>query len=145
VNQLFATGSKPIIAGPAAMAVPQFFKDTASVKTDYFAALPHPAVDDQSVDVVRMYREDMKAAGFTDINQFGLDGYIDGLIFNEALKRMGNDITRDNLRATLEGMKNVDFHGVKIGFGPDDHQGIKSAFLARYKNGKLMAVKSFKD
>jgi branched-chain amino acid transport system substrate-binding protein len=145
VNKLYATGVKPIIAGPAAMATPPFFRDTASVKTDYFAALPHPAVDDTSVQVVSMYQADMKAAGFTDVNQFGLDGYIDGLIFAEAVKRMGNSITRDHLRSTLEAMKSVDFYGVKIGFSPSDHQGIQNAFLARYRNGKLMGVKNFKD
>jgi branched-chain amino acid transport system substrate-binding protein len=52
-----------------------------------------------------------------------LEGYVDGLLMVEALKRAGRDVTTESLVDTLETIRGLDLGlGVQLNFGPSEHQ-----------------------
>ncbi len=58
-----------------------------------------------------------------------LEGWVDGQILAEALRRAGRDLDTEKLVDALEGLKDLDLGlGAKISFGPDDHQGSRQVW-----------------
>lgn len=53
----------------------------------------------------------------------GLDAYLEARILVEALRAAGKQPTRARVVAALEGMRNRDFGGVIVRYGPDDRTG----------------------
>ncbi|HXX30966.1 MAG TPA: ABC transporter substrate-binding protein, partial [Myxococcaceae bacterium] len=52
-----------------------------------------------------------------------LEGYVDGNLMVEALKRVGRDVTTERLVDVLEGIRGLDLGlGVPLNFGPSEHQ-----------------------
>ena len=49
----------------------------------------------------------------------------------EALKKCGDDVTRENLIAQLNTLKNYDLMGVPMSFSKDNHQGLRSMQLLK--------------
>lgn len=64
------------------------------------------------------YRPDIK-----DIQHYHILGYLNSLIFNEGLKRAGNNLTREGWIKAMESIKDFDTGGLAgiINFGPDMH------------------------
>ena len=60
-----------------------------------------------------------------------LEGYLAGRLVIEALEAAGPRLTRAGFLAALNGLREVDFGGVTMTFGPDDNQGMDSVFLTR--------------
>jgi ABC-type branched-subunit amino acid transport system substrate-binding protein len=52
-----------------------------------------------------------------------LEGYAAAKLLVEGLRRAGNAPTREKLMAALEGMKEYDLGGMKLGYGPNDRVG----------------------
>ncbi|HTP27718.1 MAG TPA: ABC transporter substrate-binding protein [Anaeromyxobacteraceae bacterium] len=56
-------------------------------------------------------------------NFLSLQSYLAGLVFAEALKRAGRDLTTETVVDALEGLKGLDVGiGVPVGFSPSEHQ-----------------------
>lgn len=71
-------------------------------------------------------------------SDFAVTGWTWAKIFVEAIKRMGPNLTRDNLVKMLEGMKDFDAGwGGPISFTADDHSGQHTLFVYQVQNGKL--------
>src|SRR5690606_5732788 len=70
-------------------------------------------------------QEYRKAARETNatISYASMEGYLNAKVLVEGLKRAGRDLTRDKFVRALESLRNVDFGGVVISFGPSDHTG----------------------
>jgi ABC-type branched-subunit amino acid transport system substrate-binding protein len=74
-------------------------------------------------------------------NGWSFKGYVDAMMFCEALKRTGKDLTRDKFVATLDKMKNVDLglgKGNEISYTPQDHWGMHKIFWVTLKDGKVV-------
>jgi len=70
---------------------------------------------------------------------YGLEGYTMARVMVEALRKMGKDVTRERLVATLEGMQNMDLGGYRINYGPDSRLGSRQVELTVVgANGKVM-------
>ena len=105
-----------------------------------------PLPYDTSVPLVAEYQENMKK--FSSSSEFGfgsLEGYLDAKVLVEGLKRTGKGLTRAGLQNALDGMSNVDFGGVTIGFSSSDHQGLDTVHFTTIKNGKYIEIKSLKE
>ena len=65
----------------------------------------------------------------------------------KALQDAGPDLTRANLIAALNKIKNYDtgVASVPVSFSPQDHAGIKSGVMAKFKDGKIAIMKSWQD
>jgi branched-chain amino acid transport system substrate-binding protein len=94
---------------------------------------PRPAV----ADFAKRY----KAKYGIDPNFLGETGYTTAQIVLEALKRAGRDLNVDTLTKAMESIH--DFHdifGNSFSFGPEQHHGATSAYLAVVKNGRWVPV-----
>lgn len=65
-------------------------------------------------------------------------GYGSGVLFLEALKRAGRNLTTDSFIAAMESIKNyqMPIGGPPLTFGPNDHQGSTDAYLAVVENAR---------
>ena len=65
-------------------------------------------------------------------------GYGGGLLFMEALKRAGKNLTTDSFIKAMESIKNFEMSlgGPPLTFGPNDHHGSTDAYLAIVDNAR---------
>ncbi|MBX2872137.1 MAG: ABC transporter substrate-binding protein [Saprospiraceae bacterium] len=73
---------------------------------------------------------------------FPYSGFLYAQPFTDALKKLGDDVTREGLIEALEGMSNYDLQGLTVSFGPDDHQATRSMQLLRCKGAEEYEVVS---
>ncbi|MBI2217434.1 MAG: ABC transporter substrate-binding protein [Candidatus Rokubacteria bacterium] len=87
---------------------------------------------------VKQYREHMaKYFPKNEPNRYSLAGYFDAMLFAEAVKRAGKNLTRDGLATALEGIK-----GWESGILPPvtigkDHETQRQGFWVRVDKGRL--------
>jgi branched-chain amino acid transport system substrate-binding protein len=108
----------------------------ASEGVEGLATLPDPLRSD--APGVKLYREHLqKYAGKNEPNRYSLSGYLAGMLFAEAAKRAGRNLTRDGLVAALETFKGYDTGIVPpITIGPD-HDTQKQGFWVKVENGRF--------
>ncbi|AUR01077.1 ABC transporter substrate-binding protein [Phaeobacter inhibens] len=97
---------------------------------------------DQSRPVVAQYQAALKAVDADAEPGFvTLEGYLTGRLAIRALEDAGADLTRDSYLAAMAGLRDVDFGGVTMRFGPDDNQGMDDVFLTHItKEGGFQPV-----
>ena len=94
---------------------------------------PRPAVQD--------FAKRYKAKFGIDPNFLGETGFTSAQIVLEALQRTGRDLNVDTFTKAMESIH--DFHdifGNSFTFGPDQHHGATSAYLAVVKDGRWVPV-----
>jgi branched-chain amino acid transport system substrate-binding protein len=99
------------------------------------------AYPDDPRPMVKAFAQKYKARYGVEVNYLGEMGYTSAQIAIEALQRAGRDLTVDSLVKALESIQ--DFHDLFGGtytFGPDNHHGSTSAFLAVVHNGRWVPV-----
>ncbi|UWR54975.1 ABC transporter substrate-binding protein [Phaeobacter inhibens] len=97
---------------------------------------------DQSLPVVAQYQAALKAVDADAEPGFvTLEGYLTGRLAIRVLEDAGADLTRDSYLAAMAGLRDVDFGGVTMRFGPDDNQGMDDVFLTHItKEGGFQPV-----
>jgi len=87
---------------------------------------------------VKLYREHLqKYFPKNEPNRYSLSGYVAGMLFAEAAKRAGRNLTRDGLVAALETFKGFDtgiLPPITIGA---DHDTQKQGFWVRVEQGRF--------
>lgn len=67
-----------------------------------------------------------------------LEGYINGRVLVEGLKRAGRRLTHESFISGLESIKDEPFGpGFEISFGPKDHQGSSTVYMTQIKGGRF--------
>jgi ABC-type branched-subunit amino acid transport system substrate-binding protein len=102
--------------------------------------VPFPA--DTGIPLVAQYQEALKVArpdaepGFVS-----LEGYMVGRLVVAALEKLGDDLTRAGLLATIREVGTFDLGGIELNYGPDDNQGMDQVFLTVIQaDGSLKAA-----
>lgn len=96
---------------------------------------------DTSLPLVREYAEAMKqyrpegAVGF-----ISLEGYMAAKLFAMAVGKTQGDLTRENFLSAISATGVFDLGGVKLEFGPNDHQGMNEVFMTIIKDNKIMPL-----
>ncbi len=90
--------------------------------------------------VVAQYRSDMKAAGHTDLDYTDLEGYMDAVVFVEALRKAGSSLTRESFIAAAEGLR-TEIGGLKVSFSPADHQAMDEIYITRVSGNQVVTIK----
>ena len=91
-----------------------------------------PFPEDNSLRVVRNYREALRRQERGAPPSFvSLEGYIAGRLTGEVLERSGPELTRAGFLETLTTIRNLDFGGFSLTYGPGDTQGSDRVFLTR--------------
>ncbi len=99
-----------------------------------------PSPRDPSLHVVRQYEKDMKAAGHGDLDYTDLEGYIDAVVFAEALTKVEGPLTRDSFISAAESLK-TNLGGLEVSFSPQDHQALSKIYLTKISGGRVVPVK----
>ncbi|WGW03596.1 ABC transporter substrate-binding protein [Tropicibacter oceani] len=91
---------------------------------------------DETRPVVAQYHAALKAVDAAAEPGFvTLEGYLTGRLVIRALEDAGQALTRDSFLAALAALRDVDFGGVVMRFGPGDNQGMDDVFLTRITRG----------
>ena len=92
--------------------------------------VPSPFSD---FEIVKDYRNLMKKYyPWSDVNYVGLEGFVNAEILVEALKRVGENLTRERLVLSLESMKDFNIGiGKNISYSENDHQGLDGIYYSR--------------
>lgn len=90
---------------------------------------------------------DTPASSYLNMNYS--QGWMNGIVFEEALKRAGRNLTKEGFIKAIESIKNFDTGGFSapVTYGPDRHVGIKKARFYKYdfKNKELVPVSKWYD
>jgi ABC-type branched-subunit amino acid transport system substrate-binding protein len=79
-----------------------------------------------------------KATGAT-ISYPAMEGYLNAKVFVEGLRRAGPKLTREGFVRALESMQRVDFGGMLVTYGPNDHTGSEFVELTMIgKDGRFV-------
>ena len=105
-----------------------------------------PFPEDSSLAVVRAYREALRRQ---DRNAppslVSFEGYIVGRLTGEVLERSGATLTRAGFLEALTTVRNLDFGGFSLTYGPGDTQGSDRVFLTRIEaDGRLRPLTSLR-
>lgn len=105
-----------------------------------------PFPEDTSLRVVRTYRDALRRQERGAPPSFvSLEGYIAGRLTGEVLDRAGPELTRAGFLETLTTIRNLDFGGFSLTYGPGDTQGSDRVFLTRIEsNGQLRPLTSLR-
>jgi ABC-type branched-subunit amino acid transport system substrate-binding protein len=89
---------------------------------------------DASLPVVKQYQEDMGDAKYDFTS---LEGYLAAKVLHQAIASIQGEVTGEAMKTALEAMSDYDAGGIKVSFGPDDHRGLDTVYLAKAeKEGK---------
>lgn len=101
-----------------------------------------PLPDDTSNALVARYQRALQATkpdaepGFVS-----LEGYVAGRLVVEALRQLGEPVTREGMLATIKKVGKFDLDGVTLTYGPEDNQGLDQVFLTVIQaDGSFKAV-----
>ncbi len=99
-----------------------------------------PSPYDDGLPLVHDYQADMRFIGLTDFSYMGLEGYLNGVVLVDALRRASQDLTEDSLVNSLEHVA-IDFRSFAIQFAPDSRQGTHKVFLTKVDHGRAVPIK----
>src|SRR5436309_12955927 len=70
-----------------------------------------------------------------------LEGFVNGKVVVEALRRAGPQPTRASFRQALESLRNFDLGiGAALTLGPERHQGLGSGYFARREGARWVPL-----
>lgn len=116
-----------------------FIKEAGSDGNGVIITQVMPPLDDDALPLIKQYKASLKAG---DWSYGSLEGFTDAALLIEALRKVGPELNRARLLATLEGMQD-DLGGIKLAFSAQNHQGSKQVFLTQVKDGKAVPVSKF--
>jgi branched-chain amino acid transport system substrate-binding protein len=103
--------------GTAALAT-ELGQDARGVVVSQVMPFPFAAVTPLSAEFVKA-----APAGKVDLNYSSMEGYVAAKVFVEALRRAGNNPTRDALISGLESLREFNLGGFFVDFSPTKHTG----------------------
>ena len=103
--------------GTAALAS-ELGQDARGVVVSQVMPFPFAAVTPLSAEFVKA-----APAGKVDLNYSSMEGYVAAKVFVEALRRAGNNPTRDALITSMESLREFNLGGFFVDFSPTKHTG----------------------
>ncbi|MCX7988822.1 MAG: ABC transporter substrate-binding protein [Thermodesulfovibrio sp.] len=118
-----------------------------------------PSYEDVGLPAVRLYRslmdrynpmpplelmeKDYKVLKYSFVS---FEGFLNARVMVEILKKMGNDIKRENIKKAVESIKNIDI-GIdeKINFSQNKHQALDKVYYTTYKEGKFVPIRDWSE
>ena len=97
-----------------------------------------PAPDSLSTPLGREFRKAARLNGAT-LSYAAMEGYVSAKVLVEGLRRAGRQLSHAGFMHALESMQRIDFGGVMIRYGPDDHSGSEFVELTMIgKDGRFL-------
>jgi len=124
--------------------------------TDLIQSQVVPSYEETDLPGVRLYRKIMGAykggvvpsggEGYSPrrYSFVSFEGFLNGMLLGEMVKRMGDDPRRERIPGTMESIRDFDLGiGVNAHFGPNRHQGLDAVYLTTVKDGRFRFVDSW--
>lgn len=118
-----------------------------------------PSYEDVGLPAVRLYRSLMdrynpmppselmeKDYKFLKYSFVSFEGFLNARVMVEILKKMGNDIKRENIKKAVESIRNIDI-GIdeRISFSHNKHQALDKVYYTTYKEGKFVPIRDWSE
>jgi branched-chain amino acid transport system substrate-binding protein len=108
-----------------------------------------PSYDRTELPTVALYRKLLKKYAPGQEPTFAnFEGFIDGLVLVEGIKKAGRDLTRSKFIAAVESMQNKDIGlgpEFRLHYGPKDHKGFDSVCYTVVRNGHPVMITDWKQ
>lgn len=119
----------------------EFLNQVKTSKAKIILSQVFPFSGDSQLPVVAKAKQHFKKfAPMAKLTSISFEGYLSGLIFGEALKRTGRELTREKFMKTLESMKDWKFDGLSFTFDPETRQASSQVYLTTVENGQLVRL-----
>jgi ABC-type branched-subunit amino acid transport system substrate-binding protein len=99
-----------------------FVKDLGPAGVGVIVSQVAPAPHMLSTKLGQEFNAAAKETGAT-ISYAAIEGFMNAKVLVEGLRRAGRNLTREGFIRALESMQRVDFGGLMVTYGPDDHTG----------------------
>ena len=100
-----------------------------------------PLPTDTSVAIVEEYQKALdKYQKQSDIGFVSLEGYVVGKLFCEVAAKVDGELTRESFIKTVSQVGTFDLGGLKLNYGPNDHQGLEDIYLTQIKDNNIVQI-----
>jgi ABC-type branched-subunit amino acid transport system substrate-binding protein len=140
IKQSKAEGFNPVFLNVSFVGTAALARELGAAGDGVVVTQVMPSPNDASVPIVAQYRDDMKAAGHAELDFTDLEGYVDAVIFVEALKKAGPNLTRESFMTAAESLDTT-IGGLAVRFSPTDHQALRKTYLTTISRGQVEVVK----
>jgi branched-chain amino acid transport system substrate-binding protein len=115
-----------------------FMKDVGESGVGVILSQITPAPHLVSTRLGQEFKGMVKKYGVT-VSYAAMEGYVNAKVLVEGLRRAGRNLTREGFIRALESMQRVDFGGIMVTYGPNDHSGSEFVELTMIgKNGRII-------
>lgn len=122
IKAIRAQGGKAQIMTMSNNSSQAFVKELGSAGIGVIISQITPAPHLLSTTLGQEFAVAAKASGAT-ISYAAMEGYVNAKVLVEGLRRAGQKLTREGFIRAMETMQRVDFGGLMVTYGPDDHTG----------------------
>jgi ABC-type branched-subunit amino acid transport system substrate-binding protein len=138
IKQVIEAGHSPVFMANSIIGTLYLDLEMGKSPAEVYISEVFPLPSDKEYKVSREFMADLKASGkeFKALSS-AFEGYIGAMVFAEAAKRAGKNLSRQTFLTSLEGMKNFDVGGLKVSFSKDNHQGLSRVLIYQLKNGAM--------
>jgi ABC-type branched-subunit amino acid transport system substrate-binding protein len=132
-------GFNPVFLNVSFVGTAALVKELAGSGDGVIITQVMPSPTDASLPLAKQYQADMRAAGHTDFDYTDFEGYVDAVVFVEALKKAGNNLSRESFIAAAESL-NVQNGGLTFLFSPSNHQAMSKIYLTKITGNKVTII-----
>lgn len=122
IKQIRAQGGRMQIMTQSNNSSAAFVKDLGPAGVGVIVTQITPAPHLLSTRVGQEFNAAAKEYGVT-ISYPAIEGFINAKVLVEGLRRAGRNLTREGFVRAMESMQRVDFGGIMVTYGPNDHTG----------------------
>lgn len=138
IKAIRAQGSQMLIMTMSNNSSESFVKDLGPAGNGVVVTQITPAPHLMTTQLGQEFKVAAKASGAT-VSYAAMEGFINAKVIVEGLKRAGPKLTREAFLRGMESMRRVDFGGLMVTYGPDDHTGSEFVELTMIgKDGRFM-------
>ncbi|HUI45902.1 MAG TPA: ABC transporter substrate-binding protein [Nitrospirota bacterium] len=136
IKKAKAQGFNPVFLNVSFVGTAALVKELAGEGDGVIVTQVMPSPYDSPLPLVRQYRQDMKAAGHSELDYTDLEGYVDAVVFVEVLKNVAGPLTRESFIATAEKL-NATVGGLTFTFTAGNHQAMSKIYLTKIAGSKV--------
>lgn len=138
IKAIRAKGSQMQIMTMSNNSSDSFVKDLGPAGTGVMVTQITPAPHLVTTQLGQEFKLAAKASGAT-VSYAAMEGFVNAKVLVEGLRRAGPKLTREGFLRAMESMRRVDFGGLMVTYGPDDHTGSEYVELTMIgKDGRFM-------
>ena len=139
IKKAKAEGFNPIFLNVSFVGTAALVKELGGAGDGVIITQVMPSPHDSPLPLVRQYRQDMHASGNSELDYTDLEGYVDAVVFVEALKKITGPLTRESFIAAAEKM-NATIGGLTFTFTTENHQAMSKIYLTKIEGSKVVEI-----